>query len=865
MKKSLRLLLEFVFLGTIVILQGSGIRGQKRTTLNDSPIPTLSHSANPSSPAKSREGQLGERYGKLPLSFEENQGQVYEKVKFLSRGSGYTLFLTPTEAVLTLSAQSAKNEDRRATRTARRSPRTRRTVLRMKLVGANPLAQVAGLEELPGKSNYFIGSDSSKWRTNINTYAKVKYREVYPGIDLVYYGNQRQLEYDWIVSPGAKTEDIRFAIEGAKTTSIDLNGDLVLAVTGGDVRLHKPVVYQETDGVRHNVVGSYVKKTNQEIGFRLAEYDPAKPLVIDPVLVYSTYLGGSEDDRGYAIAVDSSGNAYVTGYTISTNFPTANALQPSLGVGGFELGGDAFVTKFNATGSALVYSTYLGGNELDWGHGIAVDSSGNAYVTGVTNSTNFPAANPVRPASSGLMMDAFVTKINSTGSALIYSSHLGGNRFDSGDGIAVDSSGNAYITGITESTNFPTANPLQPTYGGNQDAFVTKFNATGSALVYSTYLGGSDVDSVGGGIAVDSSGNAYGAGGTYSTNFPTANAIQPIRGGPGLFPSDAFVTKFNPSGTALVYSTYLGGNEAEFGARIAVDSSGNAYVTGSTNSTNFPTANAIQPTLRGGPGIYPDDAFVTKFNPSGTALVYSTYHGGSGGVEMGFGIAVDSSGNAYVTGCTDSTDFPTANALQPAYGGGHIDAFLTKFNSSGSALVYSTYLGGNELDQGFGIAVDSSGNAYLTGHTDSTNFPTVNPRQPAYGGGYHDAFITKIDFSLPNPVPILKITMSKAIYVDGETVTTSDFRAQNPAPSPVPVKLRIWVSIPGMGEFTCLAIGEDGSFALPANLDQNLGPVTLFVVTQAFPPKGNWQFNSRMENPATGALLSEDINPFVIQ
>jgi uncharacterized repeat protein (TIGR01451 family) len=395
-----------------------------------------------------------------------------------------------------------------------------------------------------------------------------------------------------------------------------------------------------------------------------------------------------------------------------------------------------------------VYSTYLGGSSTDLGLGIAVDRSGNAYVTGQTFSTNFPTVNALQPSFGGAPSDAFAAKINASGSALVYSTYLGGGNFDSGQGIAVDRSGNAYVTGYTTSTNFPTAHALQPSSGGGSDAFAAKINASGSALVYSTYLGGSSND-IADGIAVDSAGNAYVTGNTLSTNFPTVNALQPSSGG-GF---DAFAAKINASGSALIYSTYLGGSSDDFGFGIAVDRSGNAYVTGRTGSTNFPTVNALQPSSGGG-----NDAFAAKISVTGSALVYSTYLGGSGDENgNGFaGIAVDSSGNAYVTGGTTSTNFPTVNALEPSFGGGPSDAFAAKINAGGSALVYSTYLGGTSDDYGYGIAVDSSGNAYVTGQTASTNFPTAHALQPSSGGGF-DAFLAKIvaaaDLQLTNSAP----------------------------------------------------------------------------------------------------------------
>ena len=614
-------------------------------------------------------------------------------------------------------------------------------VVRMKLVGANPSPRVSGLEELPGKSNYFIGNDPSQWRTNVPHYAKVQYNDVYPGVDLVYYGNQRQLEYDLVVAPGADPGAIALSFEGVERLRIDAQGDLVLHTSGGQIRQHKPLVYQEVDGGHREIAGAYVLNGDREVGFQIAAYDVGEPLIIDPVLTDSTYLGGNGNDRSFAIAVDASGNAYVTGQTSFTGFPTASPFQADGGGGQ-----NAFVTKLNAAGNALVYSTYLGGSDSETGRGIAVDASGSAYVTGSTESTDFPTANPIQPALGGTG-DAFVTKLNAAGNALVYSTYLGGSSFEGGYGIAVDGSGNAYVTGSTFSTDFPTATPLQPATGGGFDAFVTKLNAAGSALVYSTYLGGSSVEG-GFGIAVDGSGNAYVTGSTSSADFPTASPIQPTIGGVIGGDIDAFVTKLNAAGNALVYSTYLGGSSSEGGTNsiqlaVAVDASGNAYVAGTTTSTDFPTASPIQP-AHGGGGAFIWDAFVTKLNAAGNALVYSTYLGGSGH-DFVEGIAVDAFGNAYVAGETGSDNFPTANPIQATRDGSPNDAFVTKLNAAGNALVYSTYLGGSSGDMTFGggIAVDGSGNAYVTGDTTSTDFPTATPFQSTKAGG-SDVFIAKI-------------------------------------------------------------------------------------------------------------------------
>ena len=674
-------------------------------------------------------------YGNLPLSFEPNQGQTDSQVEFLSRGRGYTLFLTATEAVLSLRKPAAPkaNVAPKANR-AEDSEDTGGAVLRMKLVGANPSPRVTGLEELPGKSHYFIGNDPAKWRRNVPTYAKVKYEAVYPGVDLVYYGNQGQLEYDLIVSPGADPEAIHLAFGGGGELEIDVQGDLALHAGDGQVRLQKPLVYQEADGIRQEISAAYVLNARRQVGFEVGTYDADKPLIIDPVLSYSTYLGGNFVDRGFGIAVDGAGNTYVTGGTNSTDFPTANPFQAVFPGGPV----DAFVTKLNATGSALVYSTYLGGGGDDQGFDITVDDSGNAYVTGHTDSTDFPTAGPIQVVNRGLS-DAFVTKLNAAGNDLFYSTYLGGSSSDFGFGIAVDDSGNAYVTGQTDSTDFPTALPIQSANGALSDAFVAKLNAAGNVLRYSTYLGGNGND-CGFRIAVDASGNAYVHGDTTSTNFPTVNPVQSTRRGA----SDAFVAKLNESANALVYSTYLGGDGSELGFGIAVDASGNAYVTGITDSSNFPTVSPVQPANGG-----EVDAFVTKLNAAGGALLYSTYLGGVG-IDFGFAIALDASNNAYVTGGTDSIDFPTVSPAQAAFGGGLADALVTKLNATGSALVYSTYLGGSGDDQGFGIAVDASGNAYVTGNTGSTDFPTANPFQPN-NAGIENAFIAKITEPLAAP------------------------------------------------------------------------------------------------------------------
>jgi hypothetical protein len=677
-------------------------------------------------PAAATSAEILERVRGLPLRFEANQGQTNPQVDFIARGRGYTMFLTPRESVLMLRGSTGRGQGESST-----------VALRVQLVGANAQPRGVGLEELPGRVNYLLGKDPAQWRRNVPAYAKVRYPEIYQGIDLVYYGTQRQLEYDFVLRPGADPGRIVLGFEGAEKIELDPKGDLLLHVAGGAIRHRKPVIYQEIAGARRAIAGGYVLKGAREVGFTVAAYDESRPLVIDPVLFYSTYFGGTGDDAGHAIAVDADGDAYVTGRAYSADFPTtAGAFDATLA--GLT---DAFVTKLDPAGSGVVYSTYLGGTGDEKGQGIAVDSAGNAYVFGETTSTDFPTTpGAFQVTPPGGAHDVFVAKLDPTGSALVYSTYLGGTGDEKGQGIAVDSAGSAYVTGRTGSGDFPrTLGAVQATLGGRTDGFVTKLNPAGSALVYSTYLGGAS-DDKGVGIAVDADGNAYVAGETGSRDFPTTpGAFQATSPG-GTF--DAFVTKLNPSGSALVYSTYLGGKGSDRGFAIALDapSNPNAYVTGHTASTDFPTTpGAFQVTPPGGA----HDVFVAKLNPSGTALVYATHLGGTGD-DVGEGIAVDPAGNAYVTGQTTSVDFPiTVGGFQMTLGG-LTDAFVTKLDPTGSALVYSTYLGGTGDDVGHGITVDSAGSAYVTGETGSTNFPTTAGAFDTTLGGLQDGFVAKI-------------------------------------------------------------------------------------------------------------------------
>jgi hypothetical protein len=648
-------------------------------------------------------------YGQLPLAFEPNVGQAAAGVNFVAHGTGYGLALTPTEAVLAL----GHNGD----------------TLGLELLGANPTARAAGQNLQAGVSNYLIGNDPTQWHTGVANYGGVRYQGVYTGIDLVYYGNQRQLEYDFDLAPGADPAAIRLRFSGASGESLDGTGDLVLHTAGGDVIERAPVLYQTAaDGSRCPVSGGYVLAPDGTASFAVGAYDRSRPLVIDPTLSYSTYLGGSGVDQATGVAVDAAGEAFVVGFTRSTNFPAPHPLQAANA--GLT---NAFVSKLNAAGTALVYSTYLGGSVSDEALGVAVDAAGDVYVVGVTTSTNFPTTNRPLQAAIGGGTDAFVSKLNAAGTALVYSTYLGGSGTDIANAVAVDAAGEAYVVGSTTSTNFPTADPLQAGNAGSTDAFVAKLNVAGTGLVYSTYLGAFNSDSAYG-VAVDAAGEAYVVGDTQSTNFPTVNPLPAGNGNAGGV--GAFVSKLNAAGTALVYSTYLGGSGDDHAYGVAVDAAGDAYVVGVTTSTDFPTANPLQAAIGA-----TTTAFVSKLNAAGTALVYSTYLGGSS-ADLAFGVAVDAAGEAYVIGDTASTNFPTANPLQAANGGG-TDAFVSKLNAAGTALVYSTYLGGSSNDDATGVAVDAAGSAYVVGYTTSTNFPTAGPLQ-ATNGGTTDAFVTKI-------------------------------------------------------------------------------------------------------------------------
>ena len=753
-----------------------------------------------------------ELYSSLPLIFEANQGQSDAAVEFLARGAGYGLFLTNDEAVLAL----------------RRASSSDAAVVRMKLANANPRAAVVGAQELPGKSNYFIGNDPKKWYRDVPQFARVRYRSVYPGVDLVYYGRQGRLEYDFEVAPGSDPAQIRVRFEGARSLKIAGNGDLQVGQDGAELRLLAPRVYQRYGSEQRAVSARFQILSEREVGFALGDFDRGRELVIDPVLTYSTYLGGSgiescstitglvQTPGCPAIAVDSAGSVYVAGSTTSTNFPVTPGAYQGAPASGFKA--NVFVTKFNTTGSALVYSTYLGGNGLDYTAGIAVDSAGDAYVAGTTTSSNFPT-NGVNAPFQGAPLSAgkhvFVSVLASSGSSLFYSTYLSGNGTDIASGIALDPSANIYVTGTTTSTESETGFPstigaFQVASAATNQSFLTKLDAatpgTGS-LLYSTYFGGSSPSNgsvVGGGVAVDTNSNAYITGATTFTNMPVLNAYQgTLNGG-----YDVFVAEFNPtavSGSQLVYSTYLGGAGDDFGYGIAVDSSFYAYVTGATNSTDdfgitqTSGTTAFQGTYGGGPS----DAFVAKLGVpcTGTScttttvpLTYFTYIGGAA-TDVGTAIAVDTIGGARVTGWTNSTNFPVVNSrlAQTNYGGGSSDAFVARVDTTATTPTApghnSDYFGGNGTDIGTSMATDSEGAYYLAGETSSTaGFPLLNAFQPALNGP-SDAFVSKLgpylnvtvdETASPSPVGVgnqvtFSYTITNGTNINGVITNPGDY------------------------------------------------------------------------------------------
>lgn len=648
--------------------------------------------------------------------FIENRGQWDPQVRYLLQSSGLNLWITDTGVVYDIHRQPmnpAKAEER--------------TAVFLNFLNSNVHAVAAGAQQALGYHNYFLGNNPMKWVDHVPLYRTVRMDGIYTGIDMVLYLDAGRPRYDLLIAPGADPSQVRMQFQGASGVQVGSNGSLVVKTVGGEIRQQELVAYQTGgDGTRRRVRCRFAVDREGGVGFSVGGYDHTRPLVVDPVvLVYSTYLGGADQDRGFGITIDSARNIYVAGYTNSLNFPTRNAQQDTSRAA--PSSSEAFVTKLNADGG-LSYSTYLGGGSSDQCSAIAVDGAGNAYVTGLTLSTNFPTTKNAQQDILGGWSDAFVTKLNADG-GLSYSTYLGGAGQDEGAGIAIDSAGNVYAAGSTVSINFPTTkNVQQERSGGYFDAFVTKLNVDGR-VSYSTYIGSSVYDRALG-IAVDAVGNAYVCGSTNGTDFPTTINAQQATSTGG---TKAFVMKLNVNGR-LSYSTYLGGTTSDLASGIAIDSAENIYVTGYTRSTNFPMKNAQQDTARGN-----TDGFVTKLNANGK-LSYSTYLGGRE-LDQCNGIAVDGAGNTYVIGYTQSMDFPMRNALQDTARGDN-EVFVTKLSVNGR-VSYSTYLGGKGEEQGNAIVVDALGNVWATGFTKSTDFPITQSAQQGTFAGVIDVFVAK--------------------------------------------------------------------------------------------------------------------------
>ncbi len=699
----------------------------------------------------------------LPLRFEENSTATpHRNAKFIARGPNFLLSLAPDQSWMEWNG-----------------PEGRRANVRTRLQGGDPDAHMEAENRLPGTANYFLGTTPS-WRTDVTGFGRIRYRQVYPGIDLVFHGEQGKLEYDFILAPHADPSKIRLELQGHRSARVSSEGDLIVSTDAGDIQWKRPEIYQDSNGSPSEVTGRFELTGKNSVRFAIGSYDHTRALVIDPVLKYATYIGHKGNDSARGIAVDGAGNVYVAGSTSTSDLETKSALQPNFG--GMTTGpltGDGFVAKFNSSGT-LQYLTYLGGSFDDSIFALTVDPAGDAYVTGGTNSSDFPTVNPFQANFAGMggsiarSGDVFVAKLNPSGNKLLYSTYLGGTLDDVGLAIAVDAAGNAYIGGATASPNFPLTpggGAYQTIFGGAGgepirhetdtvpewepgDAFAAKLDPTGSKLLFSTYLGGFQ-DEAALSIAVDASHNVYVGGCTISSNFPTKNAMQSNYGGAevqNFFFSlgDGFITKLNPNGTDAVYSTYFGGAGDDCITSIAVDSAGAVYMTGTTTTTNLKTSPGAFQSVFGGYYTLPftiamefGDAFAAKLDPSGSKLNYLTYLGG-GYNDGGTAIAVDSSGDAYITGFTDSPNFPvTPGALQSkSAGDGGIglylfygDAFLAVVNPTGTALYYSSYYGGNEDERTFGLALDSSGTVYIVGNTVSTNLPTTaNAFQKTPGG-----------------------------------------------------------------------------------------------------------------------------------
>ncbi len=866
--------------------------------------------------------EVAQHLGKPPAFFIENQGQMAEEVKYYFKGNESVYFTDKAVVFQKIGdkcrahrnesssdffkegedQESSHNEDnddeevydRFLTLDGEDKGRDEKVQVLsycLEFLGANP-THAQATNQLETKANYFIGNDPSRWHTKIPTYQEIVYPGLYGSpsnerlfalankakqsysetpnyfgvsplvttakgkIDLIYKGAPSGVKYEFIVHPGADPNNIRLAYTGIEGLSIDDAGNLLIHTALGDVKDEKPYVYQEIDGNRVPVDCKFIicnmESGKYVYGFEVASYNKEYPLVIDPGLEYSTFLGGSNDDKPFDIAIDTSGNAYVYGLTLSSNFPTTAGAYDTSYSSGFH---DTFVAKFDSTGSNLIYSTFLGGSDDERTRGLVVDGSGNAYLTGNTWSSDFPTTPGAYDTTFGGNLDAFVTKLDSTGSNLIFSTFLGGSKDEYGRGIAIDSSNNVYATGWTHSSNFPiTPGAYDTSFNGTSDTFVTKFNSTGSDLLYSTFVGGSLKD-MARYLCVDNSDNAYVTGSTDSTDFPTTPGayVSPVD---GTF--DVFVIKLNSTGSSLIYSSVFGGSgtDHERPRYMILDSSGNAYISGITDSVDFPTTpGAYDTSYNGGPW----DTFVTKLNPTGSSLVYSTFLGGAQ-ADFGWGIAVDSSNNAYVSGSTNSGNFPTTPGAFDTSLNGAYDAFISKLDSTGSNLLYSTFLGGTGGDGGRGIVLDNSGNVYLTGWAKGNSFPTTpGAYDTSYNGG-EDAFVAKLLLATSPDTPQWEdyydaegtledwakalVVSNNSVCVVGRTETAAGGSA---------LALRVYNATTGVLSWARY-YNREGNLADWANAVA-VSDNRIFMVGRTETAAGGPAFSVRVHNISNGALL----------
>jgi len=678
---------------------------------------------------------------RIQMRFERNDGQTDGQVQYLARGNEYTIFFTSDEAVVALAQLDLEADDSEA--------RSRQAVMRFSWSGANRDVRVVGDQLLTATSHYFRGTEE-RWRVNIPNYARVKYEDLYPGVDLYYYGRDGQLEYKLVAEPGANVRAFRFSVDGVDDVSIDRQGRLVFMLGTTPMYQLPPVAYQMIDGKQVAVESQYRMVGDDEVGISLEDFDDGFELVIDPVLNLSGEYGGSDDDTVSDMAMDEEGNLYLVGQTWSTDFPTQGGYDDSFNGSST----DAFLLKVDGRGEVL-YATYLGGSTggtsgyvgWDTASAVAVDPAGRAYVTGYTYASDFPTTEgSYQPEARGGTTDTFVTCFSAGGAALVYSTYLGGSDNEAAEGIAVNGKGAAYVTGYTYSMDFPvTEGVAQETNHGWSDAFVTKLSASGSELVYSTYLGGSAGSGgtwgdYGKGIVLDEADNAYVVGHTLSMDYPTTEgAYRTNRAGS----YDAFVTILDRFAN-VVYSTYFGGTSMEVLSGIAVGPGGTVYITGTTLSEDLPTSSGVVQESFGG-GSY--DAFLARLDPSlegEDGLVFATYLGGST-YDYGRDVAVDGEGNALVVGYTESPDFPvTAGALQTIFAGDY-DAVGTRISADGRSLMYSTFLGGDGGDGASAVVVDANGDGYVAGKTRSVDFFSEDPSsQSASVSDQTDIFIAKL-------------------------------------------------------------------------------------------------------------------------